>query len=143
MSQFVQGEYVPQNREKYVGKDQKIFCRSSWEVTFCRYCDLNPAIRKWASESIVIPYYDPTTGKERKYYVDFYIENYKGERMLVEVKPKRETKKPKISKNKKQSTIIYETKTYAKNQAKWDAAKKWCEKRGMKFIVITEKNFNF
>lgn len=139
---FIQGYYIPQNPKKYCGKEPP-FSRSSWEYTFMKHCDLNPAIRKWASESIAIPYYDPTTNKDRKYYVDFFIENYKGERMLVEIKPNRETKKPRITNKKKKATLLYEQETYDRNRAKWEAAKAWCARKGMKFVIITEKSFNF
>jgi len=29
---------------------------------------------------------------------------------------------------------------YAKNQAKWDAAKDWCKDRMMEFKILTEDN---
>ena len=33
---------------------------------------------------------------------------------------------------------IYEVTEYAKNQAKWSAAKEFCEDRNYKFMLITE-----
>jgi hypothetical protein len=29
------------------------------------------------------------------------------------------------------------------NQSKWSAAKKFCDDRNWKFVILTEKNFNF
>jgi hypothetical protein len=34
---------------------------------------------------------------------------------------------------------LYEQLTYIQNMAKWEAAKKWCKKRGFEFTVLTEK----
>jgi hypothetical protein len=37
------------------------------------------------------------------------------------------------------ATMVYETARFAQNQAKWDAAKKWCDKHGYSFLILTEK----
>ena len=42
-------------------------------------------------------------------------------------------KKSKVTKG-----YIYESKEYAKNQAKWHAAQEWCRDRRLIFKVITE-----
>ena len=47
-------------------------------------------------------------------------------------------KEPKIQKRKTQKYIA-EVKEYAKNQAKWEAAKEFCKDRLMEFKIITEK----
>ena len=41
-----------------------------------------------------------------------------------------------MSKTKK---YINEVTTYAKNISKWEAAEKWCNKRGYKFAIWTEE----
>jgi ATP:corrinoid adenosyltransferase len=59
---------------------------------------------------------------------------------LVEIKPHKQTKQPTTHGNKKKSTILYENVQWAINQAKWEAAKKYCEKKNMQFIIIDENN---
>ena len=61
-------------------------------------------------------------------------------RVIIEIKPSRETKPPRVTKKKSQKTILYESLTYAKNMAKWDAATSFCNKRGWEFKVVTEKS---
>ena len=34
---------------------------------------------------------------------------------------------------------MYENYTYVINQCKWEAARKWCDKHGYKFLILTEK----
>ena len=53
MSKWAQGLYQPKNPEKYAGKKTPRY-RSSWEWAFMRFCDNNPSIMQWASESIQI-----------------------------------------------------------------------------------------
>lgn len=58
---------------------------------------------------------------------------------LIEIKPHKQTRKPTSHGNKKKSTMLYESVEYVRNQAKWAAAKKWCDKHGYKFQILTEK----
>ena len=56
---------------------------------------------------------------------------------VVEVKPKKQCaplKKPK----RQTKGYLYEMKTYAVNQAKWKAAKEFCDDRRIEFKIITE-----
>jgi hypothetical protein len=57
---------------------------------------------------------------------------------MIEIKPKKQTLPPQKPQRqtKKYISEVYE---YAKNQAKWEAAKEWCEDRGYEFKVITEQ----
>ena len=71
-SQYKQGKYNPVNKEKYSGKHTPEY-RSSWEFAFMRFCDNNPSVTQWASESIQIPYRHPLTGKNTIYVPDFFI----------------------------------------------------------------------
>ena len=85
--------------------------------------------------------------KQRKarYYMDAYIqlETPQGPRkFLVEIKPLRQTQAPVPSKRKKKSTILYENAMYAVNKEKWAAAKEFAKKRGMEFLIITEKDLD-
>jgi len=57
---------------------------------------------------------------------------------IIEIKPSRQVALP-VKGNKRYSTLVYETKRYAQNQAKWKAAKEWCSKHNYKFLILTEK----
>ena len=62
------------------------------------------------------------------------------EKYLIEIKPKKQTQPPTQHGNKKQSTVLYENMTYIKNMAKWEAARKWCKRKGYKFQILTEEH---
>lgn len=128
-------KYIPQNPEKYIGDVSNIVCRSLWERNICKFCDINESIIKWSSEEIVIPYLSPIDKKQHNYYPDFLIQfkNHEGlKTWMVEVKPKKQTiLKENASKQEKMIWII--------NNAKWEAAKRFCDKNKMEFKVITEK----
>ena len=138
---FKQGKYRPVNKEKYIGKHIPEY-RSSWELRFFEFCDKNPLILEWSSESVIVPYISPVDGKLHRYYVDGAVVIREGNNIvkyLIEIKPEKQTIPPKESKRKKASTLLYEKVTYAINQAKWEAASKFASQKGMKFIILTEK----
>jgi hypothetical protein len=132
---WAQGQYSLKNPDKYVGLRTPRY-RSSWEQVFMRFCDENPGIVRWASESIKIPYQNPLTGKHTVYVPDFFIQytNKDGKSLseVIEVKPKRQTriKAAEQGVSIKAATLL--------NHAKWDAASKWCKQKKIKFRVITE-----
>tara|TARA_X000000368_G_C23044302_1_gene718439 strand:+ start:2115 stop:2558 length:444 start_codon:yes stop_codon:yes gene_type:complete len=136
------GYYRPKNPKKYKGDYKNIIFRSSWEEKFMKYCDTKQYILEWGSEEYIIPYRDPTSGKVRRYFPDFYIKvkesSGKIKKYIIEIKPARQTKEPKIQK-KKTRGYIYEVYTYAKNQAKWEAAKNFCDDRLWEFKILTER----
>ena len=137
----LKGRYIPRNIRKYRGDYKNIIYRSSWELKFMKYCDLNDSILEWGSEEIVIPYRSPLDNRIHRYFVDFYIkvEDMNGQikKYLIEVKPKRQTAPP--PKPKRQTKrYISEVTEYAKNQAKWKAATEFCEDRQWSFMIITE-----
>lgn len=105
------------------------------------YCDLNENILEWGSEEIVIPYRSPLDSRVHRYFPDFYIKvrekNGSVQRYIIEIKPKRQCKEPKVRKEKTKK-YIYEVTEYAKNQAKWKAAEDYCEDRKWQFKVLTE-----
>ena len=105
------------------------------------YCDTNENILEWGSEEIVVPYRSPVDNRYHKYFPDFYIKykdkDGKIKKSLVEIKPFRQTKEPKVQKRKTKG-YIFEVVEYAKNQAKWNAAKEWCLDHGYEFKVLTE-----
>ena len=118
----VMGKYKPVNSYKFYGTTA--IYRSLWERKFMIYCDRSDAVINWSSESIEIPYYDPTTHKWRTYYPDFFITyvdtNSNVRKKVVEIKP-------------------HFQKTWKINKAKWKAAQEWCKTNGYEFQVLTEK----
>lgn len=139
------GKFKPKNPSKYIGDPTNIWYRSRWELMFMQKADTHPEIKRWASEEISIPYVSPKDGKIHRYYPDFYIETEKsdGERhkFLIEIKPKKQTIKPKQpEKLTQRSRVRYmtESMTYVTNMAKWKAAKNWCNDKGLKFLIMTE-----
>jgi hypothetical protein len=139
-SQFKQGVYRPINPDKYVGKPYAIY-RSSFELKFFKWCDANVNVVKWGSESISIPYVSPLDQRVHQYYIDNMVIIKEGEKLgkyLIEMKPKNQTRPPTPSNRKKQTTVLYEQLAWAKNNAKWIAAKQFCEKKGWVFQILTE-----
>lgn len=143
-------KYYPVNKEKYMGKTGFAVCRSSWETKVCQWLDYTPSVLQWKSEPFGIPYVDPATKdkrglpKKRRYYPDFIakIRNNKGELAiwLIEVKPFKETIPPKVTKRKSKKTMLTEEKTWITNQAKWRAAKSYCDRKGWQFKILTERH---
>jgi len=137
------GVFKPSNPKKYKGNPSGIIYRSLWERKMMVYCDLNENILEWASEEFFIPYRDPTTNTVRRYFPDFFIKYQDNQgnirRSVIEVKPMRETLEPVVTKGKSKKTLITEATTYARNQAKWKAAKEFCEDRKLEFRIMTEK----
>lgn len=139
-SKFRQGIFNPKNKTKYIGKEKPVY-RSGWELKFFRWCDDNSNVVEWASEAVIIPYLNPATGKVQRYYTDGVVaikENNCIKRYIIEIKPSSQVIPPQPGKKKK-STLLYETLRFAQNQAKWEAARKWCEKKGYSFWILTEK----
>lgn len=140
---FMQGHYAPVNPEKYVGHIKKITYRSSWERKFMRWCDFNPSVLKWSSETVKIPYYSPVDQRERQYHVDFIITQLcrdgTKKSLLIEIKPESQMKAPRLTSGMSDATKADKIYTWSVNQAKWEAAKKWAAKRGMHFVVMGEE----
>jgi hypothetical protein len=135
------GKYQPSFPRKYKGNSSNIIYRSLWERKFMKYCDLNENILEWASEEIALPYRSPLDNRIHRYFPDFYIKIKESsgvvKKMLIEVKPKKQTVQPKPQ-NIKTKGYIYEAREYVRNQAKWKAAKNFCEDHQWEFKVITE-----
>lgn len=142
------GRYSPKNPSKYKGDPTKIIYRSLWERKFMVYCDTNSNIVQWASEEVMIPYIDPTTGKRRTYYPDFWVKyidkDSKMQIRLIEVKPKKQLREPDPSKKYNTPTgrlstrYVREVKTYAVNQAKFQAASEFAKDHKWTFQILTE-----
>ena len=137
------GKYQPSFPRKYKGNSSNIIYRSLWERKFMKYCDLNENILEWASEEIALPYRSPLDNRIHRYFPDFYIKVKESsgavKKMLIEVKPKKQTVQPKPQ-NIKTKGYIYEAKEYVRNQAKWKAAKECCADRNFEFKIMTEDN---
>ena len=136
------GKYRPSHPKKYKGDPTGIIFRSLWERKFMVYCDQNKNVLEWASEEIALPYRSPVDNKVHRYFPDFYmkikenngtIKNY-----VIEVKPLKQCSPPKKPKRQTRG-YIREAYEYAKNQAKWQAAKDFCDDRQWEFKVVTEK----
>jgi hypothetical protein len=147
---YKQGLYLLQYPEKYLGNPRDVKYRSSWEYAFCKFCDINEKVRKWSAEGLEIPYKITNDKQEietHRYYPDFYLEMItngdleKYDRLVIEIKPKTEVNPPKAPVKqtlKMLENYEYSLRTYKKNLHKWAFTKEWCEKRNLKFIIITE-----
>ena len=58
---------------------------------------------------------------------------------IIEIKPKKQCIEPKIQKRKTKK-YVREVMEYAKNQAKWKAAREYCADRHLEFKILTEDN---
>ena len=135
-AKFANGFYQITNPDKYVGKKVPHF-RSSWEHTFMRFCDENPAVLQWASEAVHIPYRNPFTNKNTIYVPDFMIMyvNKNGEKFgeLIEIKPSTQTTLESARSPRDQAAAVL-------NMHKWQAAQAWCSQNGLRFRVVTEND---
>lgn len=102
--------------------------------------DHDPDVLQYSSEEVIIPYRNPVTQTIRRYFMDFWVKRKMADgsirEQLIEIKPAAQTKRPVASKNGK--TNVKQQLTFATNTAKWEAATKYCEKRGWDFMILTE-----
>lgn len=132
--------YEPQNPEKYIGKHNPII-RSGLERAFCEMLDNNKNVIEWTSEAFYIPY--AFNNKTKHYYPDFWVKvrtPFGEDKWLVEIKHSSESIPPQKGKKKSRKTILNEKFKFAKNTAKWQAAKRYCNKMGWTFKIFTEKD---
>ena len=149
-----EGLFQPRNPEKYVGEmtktdegDEGIEYKSSWEERAFEFLDNNPNVLEWSYEPIGIGYKKPImingrwSWKPATYFPDLFVKYIHRDgniiKELIEVKPLKQTKK---SRSKKESVRLQEDYVVIVNNAKWEAAKAWCEKYGIKFSILTEKS---
>ena len=135
------GKFKPSHPEKYNGNPTNIIYRSLWERKFMIYCDTNERILEWQSEEKAIPYRSPLDGKIHRYFPDFLIKVKESDgtikKYMIEIKPSKQTVPP-TKPQRQTKKYLYEAYEYAKNQAKWRAAKEFCEDRQWEFKVLTE-----
>ena len=144
-SMTYKGYFKPRNPSKYKGDPTNIIYRSRWEAKFMNYLDNHPDVLQWASEELAIPYRSPVDGKVHRYFPDFIVRKRSPqgiiETLLVEIKPADQTREP-VKKKTINKAYINEVMTWGVNQAKWKAAKEYCEDRKWKFLILTEKELN-
>jgi hypothetical protein len=133
MPKYHQGYYKLINESKYRGNSKKVIYRSSWEKIAFKWLDKSPDVLEWSSEEIVIPYVSPKDDKIHRYYPDLWMKTPNGY-FVVEIKPEKETRCPLGGKNIGNRMILY-----AINKAKWEAASEYCNKKGWRFKIITER----
>jgi hypothetical protein len=150
---YHQGLYVCMNPDKYLGDLERIYFRSSWERKLYYYLDNNNRVLKWSAEGLTIPYEVNEHGNwsTHRYYPDAYCEFKKSDGstriVVLEIKPWSEyrnfepPKEPKTKTAKSLKNYEYALRTFQKNIIKWSAAKKFCEKKGIEFYIITPKFF--
>ena len=136
------GKYKPENPKKYKGDPTNVVYRSLWERKFMRYCDLNENVNQWQSEEFWIPYKSPLDGKVHRYFPDFFVK-YKDKdgttrTVVIEIKPKKEVEMPEQNQKRKTKSWAYQVQNWVKNQAKWKAAKEYCDDRNYEFRIMTE-----
>lgn len=135
------GSFLPTNLQKYKGNFRKIKYRSSWEQWFMRWLDNNPAVTRWNSEEVIIPYFCNAEGKKRRYFMDFWVQFEDGRQFFIEIKPKKETVppvKPVKYTTAAKKRFINEVYTYSVNTDKWTAALKLSKEMGIEFRLVTE-----
>lgn len=136
------GYFKPKHPKKYKGNPSNIIYRSSYELKLMTYLDKNQNVIEWASEEFFVPYKSPIDGHLHRYFPDFWVKkrNAEGiiETIVIEVKPRSQTIPP-IPQKHITKNYLYEVKTWGVNQAKWEAAHKYCSNKGWKFMLVTEK----
>lgn len=136
-SRYHQGVLHPKQMKKYFSnlQNEPIIYRSGLEYQFIQYCEASPNVLRWSSEPIEIKYFNRLKNKEARYFPDYLIEDAKGNKILVEIKPGNQCIKPDATSSEwlKQSWVT--------NIDKWKAAKKFAEEHDMKFIIVNESFF--
>ena len=142
------GKYTPKNPQKYIGDIDNIIYRSSWELRFSTYCDINPNVLKWSSEPVQIPYWSPVDKKEHTYNPDYYVKTKKldgkEEQWIIEIKPANQYKKDKKPvfegkvTEKRVNSYNKRMEEWIINRAKYDAAMRYAKANGYRFGVVDE-----
>jgi hypothetical protein len=142
-SAFVQGYFPINECKKYQGSGPIIY-RSSWERKFCIYCERNPEITWWSSESLRIKYFSVLDNSYHNYFPDFLIRLKNGNTIIVEIKPKAQLQKPeKPKKITKKSTESFKWayQTWLINMCKKQAAEEYAKANGWEYMIVTEDFF--
>ena len=136
----VKGRFSPRNPKRYVGNPANIIYRSLWERRAMEYFDNHPDVLNWGSEEIIVPYVSPIDNKLHRYFPDFWARirqsNNNIIEFLIEVKPKAQTMPP-VARTRTRRYIT-EVLQFGVNEAKWKAAYEMCQRKGWKFMILTE-----
>ena len=138
-SKYYQSYFTPTNESKYVG-EYPIICRSLLEQRMCTYLDLSDEVTSWASEPFAIKYNNINDKKIHKYYPD-YIFVVNEQKILAEVKPKKQLKIPKEPKKKSAKSMHNFNESmdmYIKNYSKIKAVEEFSKKSNLTFVLVTE-----
>ena len=92
---------------------------SSWERQYMKRLERDRTVAKWTKNHGITIQYVTEAGNVRGYRPDFLIERIDGGKELHEIKGSQFNNNP--------NTI-----------RKPEAARNWCRKRGMRFVVITK-----
>jgi len=140
---FLKGRYGVEFPNKYSGDISKVTYRSSWELFFMTWCDHNPKVKRWSSETVVVNYYSQIEDKPRRYFIDFEVQYIDGTVVWYEVKPKKQTIPPKYPKKptlKAINRFTREREIFNINLDKWEHASNEARRNGYKFRILTEKD---
>lgn len=136
------GKFHPRHPGKYKGDPSNIIYRSLWELRLMSYLDTHSDVLEWASEEFCIPYRSPIDGRVHRYFPDFWVKQRSRanvvEIKVIEIKPAKQSAPPK-KQTRMTKKYINEVTTWGVNEAKWTAARAYCEDRGWQFVVMTEK----
>lgn len=108
--------------------------------------DSHPDVVQWSSEEFSIPYRHPIKDTVYRYFPDFWVKKKlkdgSFEVTVIEVKPWKEVQPPvlKAGAAAKTKSHVYAVMTWAINQAKWEAAERFCLAKGWKFQKMTERD---
>ncbi len=131
------GIYKPVNPDKWINNDKNLRYLSMWERSTFVYFDKNPNVLKVGAETKIINYVCQTDGKLHKYLIDLEVHYTDGRKVLIEIKPNKQVKVPKLA-GKSITTQIDEAKVYKKNQSKWLYAQEYAEANGYIFEIWDE-----
>jgi TnsA endonuclease N terminal len=135
------GRFTPKHPEKYQGNPEGIVWRSLWERAVMVKLDEWPQVIAWMSEEISIKYVSPVDNKVHRYFPDFLVafkdKDGAVRKVILEVKPKKYCFPPKTPK-RKTKRYYGDCIEYAKNQAKWTAARAFAAEQSMGFQILTE-----
>jgi hypothetical protein len=119
-NKYMSGNYYPHKR-RWVALTEppgKVFCRSSWEEKVLVFLDSDKSVLAFKYEPFAIVYH--YEGIKKHYIPDILIVMRDGLKRLVEIKPSRFVE-------------------YPVNQAKFAAARQYCQERGYLFEIWTER----
>ncbi len=104
-----------------------------------KWCDSNPNVLEWGSESVIIPYFCSLDKKYHKYFPDFIIKFKEIGTYIIEIKPKKQTIMPNKNKTGRMTKrYLREVCEYERNYNKWKAAHEYSKVKGYIFQVWTE-----